>query len=145
MSPESVELREVIVSEARSWVGTPYHHLGDIKSVGVDCAMLLVRIYQTAGIIEKTFDPRPYEPEWYLHRSEPLYLIGMQRWGHRIEADKVQPGDIAMFNFGKHAAHGAIVVDDNLMIHAYRRHGNVEYCERRAHADRLDSYWSVFL
>ena len=37
--------RAAVVAEARSWIGTPYHHAADVKGHGVDCAMLLIRVY----------------------------------------------------------------------------------------------------
>ena len=65
--------RAAVVAEARSWIGTPYHHAADVKGHGVDCAMLLVRVYCDLGLIEP-FDPRPYTRDWFLHRSEERYL-----------------------------------------------------------------------
>ncbi len=138
------ELRLAIVDEARSWLRTPYIHLGALKGVGVDCAMLLVVIYKRFGFVPEHYDPRPYEPEWYLHRDEALYMAGMEQWAHRIDEKKARPGDIAMYNFGRHAAHGAIIVDDFYIIHANRVHGNVELHERHSLTHRLDSVWSVF-
>lgn len=137
-------LRQQIVAEARSWIGTPYVHLGDIKGVGVDCAMILVRVFATVGIVPADFDPRPYEPEWYLHRDEERYMAGMENFCVRTESP--QPGDMALYRFGRTASHGAIIVDENYVIHAYRPHRNVELCERSAPylAERLDSYWTVF-
>ena len=69
----SNEQRAAVVAEARSWIGTPYHHAADVKRHGVDCAMLLVRVYADVGLISK-FDPRPYTRDWFLHRSEERYL-----------------------------------------------------------------------
>ena len=50
-------MREKIVAEARSWIGTPYHNCADIKGVGVDCGMLLVRVYVDTGVVPP-FDHR---------------------------------------------------------------------------------------
>lgn len=143
------EYRQAIVDEAMSWLRTPYIHLGDIKGVGTDCAMLLIRVYQKAvpHIVPADFDPRPYEPEWFLHRDEELYMAGMEKYSHRIETPKI--GDIALYRFGRTASHGAIIVADGMILHAYREHGNVGLMEMRALVDksgvsRLDSYWSVF-
>jgi NlpC/P60 family putative phage cell wall peptidase len=141
---EDAILRMRIVDEARSWLSTPYHHLGDIKGIGVDCAMILVRVYQAVGMVPTDFDPRPYEAEWYLHRDEERYMAGMEQYSHRIELADAKPGDIALYRFGRTAAHGAIIVDHEMMIHAYKPHGNVELCEMRTHEHRLDSVWSLF-
>ena len=65
--------RARVVAEARRWIGTPYQHLGDVHGVGVDCAMLLIRIFTDTGLIQP-MDPRPYSHQWHLHRSEERYL-----------------------------------------------------------------------
>ena len=33
-----------IVTEARTWVRTPYHHQARLKGVGVDCAGLVIGV-----------------------------------------------------------------------------------------------------
>jgi cell wall-associated NlpC family hydrolase len=65
--------RAAVVAEARSWIGTRYHNCADVKGAGVDCGMLLVRVFVDTGLCAP-FDPRPYPPDWHLHRSEEKYL-----------------------------------------------------------------------
>ena len=134
-------VRSMIIQEAKSWLGTPYHNLGDVKGVGVDCAMLLVRVYCDLQLVP-LFDPRPYHPEWYLHRNEQLYLAGMERYSHRVES--ALPADIAVFRFGRSPSHGAIILDDQYMLHAHKPSGSVVIHERSTFADRLHGYWSIF-
>ena len=134
--------RDRVVEEALTWVGTKYHHMADKKGAGVDCAMILVRVYGDLGLIPAV-DPRPYPAQWYLHRDEELYMGWFEKYMHRVT--KALPGDVALYRFGRCAAHGAIVVDDNYMIHAYEPSGVVEMRERWAplsHGE-LDSYWTV--
>jgi len=69
----SIEQRAAVVREARSWIGTPYHNCADVKGHGVDCGMLLVRVFCDLKLCPQ-FDPRPYPPDWHLHRSEERYL-----------------------------------------------------------------------
>ncbi len=137
--PLNDEQRAAIVNEAHTWIGTKYHHAADVKGHGVDCAMILVRIYCDLGFAPK-FDPRPYPAQWYLHRDEERYKKWIEIYCDKVDIGK--PGDIALFKFGRCAAHGAIIVDDNLMIHAYQADGKVQIIERRAFQDRFDSYWS---
>jgi cell wall-associated NlpC family hydrolase len=113
-----------VCSEALTWLGTPYHHLGDIKRSGVDCAMLIVRVYVALGLAPAGLDPRPYAPDWHLHRSEEKYLDWVTQFGH--EVDTPLPGDIALWQFGRTYSHAAIVLDtDGSIIHAYRDAGGV--------------------
>ena len=95
-----------VVTEARSWIGTPYHHAADVKGHGVDCAMLLVRVYCDLGLVEP-FDPRPYTRDWFLHRSEERYLGFLL--GARTRFAMPGLGDIVLFRIGRCFAHGGIV------------------------------------
>lgn len=102
--------------------------------------MLLICAFAAAGAIEY-FDPRPYNSNWHLHQDEARYMAGLEKYAHQVDEGKL--GDIAMYRFGKHASHGAIIVSGDLIVHAHKRDGQVILCERSALADRLDSYWSV--
>jgi cell wall-associated NlpC family hydrolase len=110
--------RETVVAEARSWIGTPYHNCGDIKGAGVDCAMLLVRVFVDTGLCEP-FDPRPYAPDWHMHRGEERYLGFVFDRARAVVAPQL--GDVAVFKFGRCYAHGGIVTraDPLTIVHAY--------------------------
>jgi hypothetical protein len=116
--------RETVVAAARTWIGTPYHHTADVKGHGVDCAMLLVRVYCDLGLVE-TFDPRPYTQDWFLHRDEEKYL------GHLLERSRPvrEPGlaDVVVFRIGRLYAHAGIVSRLNplAIIHAFKPAGRV--------------------
>jgi hypothetical protein len=111
--------RRVIVREARSWVRTPYHPQADIKGIGVDCGMLLVRVFVDAGLCEP-FDPRPYADDWYLHRSEERYL-GFD-FDRTKEVATPLPGDVMVFRYGRCYAHGGVVTDADplTIVHAFQ-------------------------
>lgn len=104
------EQRKFIVDMARSWIGTRYVSNAMIKGPrgGVDCAMLLVDVYSRAGIIPQDFDPRPYPPQWHMHRGEERYLNVVLKASHEITGPP-SPGDVVMFKIGRLFAHGAIV------------------------------------
>lgn len=129
-----------IVHEAESWVGTPYHHCADVKGAGVDCAMLLVRVFCDLHLAPP-FDPRPYPHDWMLHRSEERFLGWVSRFATQVDAPA--PGLVAIFRFGRCASHGAILVDDGYMIHADLRARRVVRTELATYAHRLHSFWSV--
>ncbi len=141
--------RAVLVAEARSWLGTPYHHAADVKGVAVDCAMILVRIYVDLGFCEP-FDPRPYTHDWMLHRDEERYLGFLIDRTREIDRARVGPGDIILFRYGRCYSHGGIVtkVDPLTIVHAFApaRHvieDRVETCELglRLKDAIFASYW----
>lgn len=117
------EGRKLIVAEAISWLGTPYISNGCIKGPrgGVDCAMILVGVYGNLGYIPKEFDPRPYPPQWHVHRNEEKYLNHVLSFAKEVSGppDRLSlPGDVVMFFLGKVFAHGAIIIDWPNVIHA---------------------------
>jgi cell wall-associated NlpC family hydrolase len=107
--------RAWVAAVARTWAGTPYHHHGRIKGVGVDCAMLLCEVY--ASLVGRV-DPGEYAPQWGLHRSEELYIQWIEKCGgHQVQTPGL--GDIAVFRFGRTFSHGGILVGPELVLHAY--------------------------
>jgi hypothetical protein len=110
--------RAAVVAEARSWLGTPYHNCADLKGVGVDCGMLLVRVFVDTGLVPP-FDPRPYPADWHLHRSDEKYLGFIFDHGSEVEAP--QPGDVVVFKIGRCYSHGGIVTVPAplTIVHAY--------------------------
>ncbi len=95
-----------------------------MKGVGVDCAMLLVRVYCDLNLIEP-FDPRPYTRDWMLHRDEEKYLGFLLSRARTVE--EPGRGDVILFKVGRCFAHGGIVTktDPLTMTHAYSQAGFV--------------------
>jgi cell wall-associated NlpC family hydrolase len=54
--------RQRVVTEAETWLRTPYHHMGRIKGGGTDCLMLLAEVYEAAGVI-RHLDVPFYPPD----------------------------------------------------------------------------------
>ena len=135
-------VRSRVVAEALTWVGTSYHHGVCIKGRGVDCAQLPIAVYCGLGLVEP-FDPGQYTPQWFLHRDEPRYLKWVEKFARRIEGWG-EPGDFYMFNFGRHAAHGAIVIEPGVtMVHAYAPLKRVMLDDPKRFGDRFHSTWTV--
>lgn len=109
--------RSQVVAEARRWIGTPYHHHGRVLGVGVDCAQILCAVYEACYLVEH-IDPGNYARDWHLHRSEELYLGWLIKAG-ATEVSSPQPGDVAVFRFGRTWSHGGILIEDNQVVHAY--------------------------
>jgi cell wall-associated NlpC family hydrolase len=124
-----------IVEEARSWVGTPYHHHGRVKAVGVDCAMLLAEVYERAGVVPKV-DPGVYDPQFGMHRSQEQFMSWVLKYGTEVEEPKV--GGVILFKYGRCFSHGGIIVSQASFVHAVINAGCViesrldepEYCSK---------------
>ncbi|MDR3407932.1 MAG: hypothetical protein P4L68_05490 [Methylovirgula sp.] len=142
------EERAAVVAEARRWIGTPYHNCADLRGVGVDCGMLIVRVFVDTGLCAP-FDPRPYPPDWHLHRSDERYLGFV--FDRCAEVEEPRPGDILVFRYGRCYSHGGIVTAATPLsiVHAFWPAGIVieETLSRNAQlADparrrRAFSYW----
>ena len=108
--------RAAVIAEAESWLRTPFHHHAAVKGAGVDCLHLLAEVYQRAGIVNAVAVPH-YPPDWHLHRDAERFLDGLEAYAREIEGPP-QPGDIALFHYGRVFSHGAIVIAWPRLIHA---------------------------
>ena len=118
--------RAAVVAEALSWLGTPYAHRQRLKGVGVDCAQLPLAVYTAAGVLGET-DVGAYAAQWHLHRGEELYLQHLDRLGAReLLQPEAQPGDFAIWRYGRTFSHGAMLVGPGgRIVHAVRGLGVV--------------------
>ncbi len=135
-------IREQIVAAARAWQSTPFHHAGRVKGAGVDCLQLLVAVYSEVGLLPPV-DTGHYPRDWHFHKSEERYLDAVS--SHAYQVGVPQPGDLALFKFGRCVSHAAIVIDWPLCIHAYFGQGVVEVdaVNGAELAGRLHSFWSL--
>jgi NlpC/P60 family putative phage cell wall peptidase len=124
--------RSQIVTEARSWIGTPYQHQASLKGVGCDCLGLVRGVWRELIGPEPERAP-PYAPDWAeagggetLAQAAARYMTavpltpsqpspasgGAQGWG---------PGDVLLFRWRTNmpAKHAAIVTTPELMVHAH--------------------------
>jgi len=131
-------LREQVVSEARTWQGTPYHHMGKVKGAGCDCVTFLLGVYTTVGLglgveLPKDDGGREwYPPEWNLHRGDELYLDGLAK--HAEQVPWPEPGDILMFKIGRTVSHAGIWLGNDQFIHSWKRSGGVVIAQ-------MNEYW----
>ncbi len=117
----------LIIEEARSWIGTPYHHQASRKTVGCDC-LGLVRGVWRAVIGDEPEQIAAYSSQWAeMSADEQLAKAGFRHFDS-IEIDAFVPGDLILFRWRSHlpAKHIAIVSDAQKMIHAQ---DGVSVCE----------------
>jgi NlpC/P60 family putative phage cell wall peptidase len=131
--------REQILTEAREWLGTPYHHQGAVKGAGCDCLGFVRGVYyELYGYIPE--EPPPYTPMWGEFDSRELMLEAASRnlVTQAVEYDRNTHlnlerrawliGDVLVFRTrrGSVAKHCAIVAESNVMLHSYSGIGVVE-------------------
>jgi hypothetical protein len=101
--------RAAIVAGARRWIDTPYHEQADVLGAGVDCGMILVRVFVDAGLAP-AFDPRPYPSDWMMHRDDERYLDvvrGLAAHEYDPRARPPPAGDVVVWKHGRTFSHGA--------------------------------------
>ncbi len=113
------DLQAAVLAEARTWLGTPWHHEGGVKGAGVDCAMLLACVFSAVGAIP-AIDPRPYPIDHMLHSSDERFLGWLLRYADPVTEGEPQPGDVVVYKVARCYSHGAIVQAWPQIIHAFR-------------------------
>ena len=104
--------RDAIVTEAKTWLRTPYRDHCGIKGVGVDCAYFPFRVWQAVGIIPPEYEPPPYLPQQWMNKEEdPTYMNELTKFASEIPVTKIGPGDLVIFKLAASWTHGGIVVE----------------------------------
>jgi NlpC/P60 family putative phage cell wall peptidase len=117
----------VLVSEARSWIGTRYQHQASLKGVGCDCLGLVRGVWRNC-IGSEPEAPPPYAPDWAEARGEEALAQAALRYLVPIGIDAFGCGDVLLFRWrdGFVAKHAAIASGEGTMIHA---HDGAAVCE----------------
>ncbi|MGE0501448.1 MAG: NlpC/P60 family protein [Rhizobiaceae bacterium] len=120
-------LRDRIVAEARSWIGTPYRHQASRKGVGCDCLGLVRGVYRAIVGVEPE-PPPPYAPDWAEAEGGDRLMRAAERCLVRPPEDRILPGDVLLFRWRADLAakHCAILSAPNRFVHAYERSAVVE-------------------
>jgi len=83
--------RADVVRVAKEYIGTPWHHCGRKKGVGIDCAGLLFCVFGELGA--QLDDPLRYSMD---DEFEMLFDVAAEHC-NEIDFIDVQPGDILLF------------------------------------------------
>ena len=111
-----------VIKEAEEWIGTPYHHHGRLKGVGVDCAMLICKVFENAGATPEV-DPGFYSTQFGYHRSEEQFISWVEKYGKEVPGPV--PGGVVLMKYGRCFSHGGVVVEGGFFIHAVMKVGQV--------------------
>jgi cell wall-associated NlpC family hydrolase len=108
--------RNEIVAEAMTWKGTPWAHQGRLKSVGVDCAGIVLGVGLTCGCLPHDGSA---DIKGYGRQPDPIKMKGaLDRLFLRVPKDERLPGDIPWMRSVDHAQHLGILTFRNTLIQA---------------------------
>jgi NlpC/P60 family putative phage cell wall peptidase len=124
--------RAQVVEQARTWIGTRWHHQGRVKGHGCDCAGLVIGIARELWLAEVDYANYSRYPDGTLLALCDLHMT-------RIDAGQSQPGDVLVFAWGAEPQHLGIVASfegRTTIIHAYAE-------ARRVVENDLDEAWRL--
>lgn len=122
-----VELREIIVSTARGYLGVPYMHQGRTRH-GLDCVGLVLMVAHDLNLSDFDIDHYSRVP------SGRMMVRKINEQCSRLKLSEIKPGDLLHIAYEKQPQHLALVTDKG-MIHADNLRGVVEH--------RLDDGWRL--
>ena len=129
--------RQQIVTEALTWLDTPYHHHQCVKGVGVDCVQLLFGVGKNVGFVDKDAVIPNYEPlarGSFMLRQLEKYLL---------ETSAICGGNVIAFKFSSLDTHSVILVDNKRFIHASAIMGKVCYGSIESNINRIVKIYQV--
>lgn len=100
-----------IITEAFTWIGTPYKYAGQEKGRGTDCSGFVMTVYETST-----------------GEKLPRNSAKQAEFCDKLHQDDVEEGDLVFFATGKDPqkiSHVGIVIDRNSFIHASSSKGVV--------------------
>jgi NlpC/P60 family putative phage cell wall peptidase len=113
--------RQDIVSVARTWINTPYHHQASLKNVGCDCIGLLIGVWKEL-IGELPTEPPIYSPQWHLHQKESQLIKVLKETYGFVEITSSYPpaGSVLCMGLERGPAHHAgISTGEGTFVHSY--------------------------
>ena len=114
-------MRARVLAEARSWIGTPYHHQMSVKGAGCDCLGLVRGVWRALYGPEPEALP-PYAPDWSERTAVDTLSQAAGRWLVALDVSQAQPGDVLLFRYAPNgfARHCAILSAPDRILHAWR-------------------------
>lgn len=133
-------VRDDIVAEARSWVGTPFHWQASRKGVGADCKGLIAGVASALGMEEAQ--------SIYALKADYMSVdVALLREGLSAifdQATEAQPGDVLLLNIGGKPQHLALLSAPGRMIHTYGKgpRSVIEVPMGTVWKNAIDSIWT---
>ena len=119
--------RAELIAEARTWLGTPFHHQGRVKGVGADCVGIIIGSANALGLANYKSMNYPHLPSMALLET----TLGEQL--DKISVADIRFGDVLLFAFDREPQHVGFYTDIGI-LHSY---GVVRKCIETS----LDATW----
>lgn len=119
-----------IVTAARGWIGTPYHHQAATCGAGSDCLGLIRGIWREVYGAEPETPP-PYTADWSEPQGEERLWAAAMRHLSPVIDTQWRPGRVLLFRMrrgavAKHLGISSEIAGAPAFIHAYSGQGVVE-------------------
>jgi NlpC/P60 family putative phage cell wall peptidase len=136
--------RQQIITEAREWIGTRFHHQGRVKKTmahrgGCDCIGLLIGVADAVGLNHHGMSFSSLDRKDYAKLPDGVKLrAAFSYYLQEISTFEADRADILLFRFDKDPQHVGMISDkmgeQYQLIHCYAQaRGVVEH--------RLDKHW----
>lgn len=109
---------QIMIAAARTCLGTPFHHQGRCKGVGLDCIGLVIVALTAVGVpINDRTD--------YGRRPDGKSLVAALIAHGATPVDEIHTGDVLLFRYDKQPQHVALATGPDAMIHSFAPAGKV--------------------
>lgn len=109
---------EDLINQARTWLGTKYHHQGRLKKSGrgpggVDCIGLIVGIADELGIHDGKGNPliNADERNYSMYPESGRLVRSVQRHMRQVPVEKMRIGDVLLFKTFKDPQHVGLLTE----------------------------------
>lgn len=116
--------KEEFVAEARSWIGTKYHHQGRLKQTlthkgGCDCLGMIIGILGNLGMQslmrDKSGKRIPFArfdiPNYSMRPNGLFFKAEIEKHLLQISASEMTSGDMGLFKFKENPQHVGIIAE----------------------------------
>lgn len=130
-----------IIAQARTWLGTPFHHQARLKGKGCDCLGLVVGVVDELGLKDASgVALAAYDEVTYSRQPDGAYLTEkLTGLLAEVPVAEARAGDLALFKVRENPQHLAILTDYEGtlgMIHCFAP-------ARKVVEHRLDDEWKL--
>ena len=109
---------ENIVSQARTWLGTKYHHQGRLKKSrkgpgGVDCIGLIIGVIDELGMQDGEGKPLSLQDEtgYAMYPARGRLVTSIEKHLYSMQKEEMQIGDVLLFRMFNEPQHVALLTD----------------------------------